>query len=262
MPEIAEAHPQTRRDLESLGVQPDEWTQVVGSAPASAGYHAAEGWCADHDEGRHQFSSCVDLVRAGRFDSNDFASRCRAAHILPFYRDWQDGMAEHIHCVAVGLRDENGRATILPGPRQQIIDYTRGLNGLVNHRPLRPDAWPGSIIERDELKTAYEAWAPSVRTKVYLLDQWVPCYAFLESGHVRCEVRALALKLGCQVAWANGEVHVTRPDGGAVDLSSADPRVEGNFVRANVREVAELCGRRVERFTMHDGGEWAEVYLA
>ncbi len=262
MSEWNELHPQVQQVLTSLGVDVSEITQAVGDASASAGYHFAEGYIDGHG-----YSSCVDLRAADPFWSRDWASRAYAANQVPFFRTWIDGMSPHIHMVSIGLRDQRGQVCIRPGPRMQIIDFTRGLNGLVGHGPIRPPFTP-TVVEMAQMLAAYQAWAPGVRTKVFEEDgRWIPCYAFLDVGKVRCEARALVegIEPGrFGVAWMDGRMLVrdTR-SGDMLEIDAAHPLLEGAFIRADVRGLVEaLPGWRLKSFELHDDGEWAEIIVA
>lgn len=246
MAEWNELHPTVQKALASIGVDASEVSQAVGNAAASAGYHHAEGTIAGHP-----FSSCLDLrVSAGW--TPKFKSRLIAAGGAPFFRGPETGMTPHCHVVWVGLRDAAGAVTIKPGPRMQIIDFIRGYDGLVGHRPYTGPLAP-TAAERERIRQAYEAWAPHVRTKVFRANgEWLPCYAFLEQdkGQVRCEARALLTALGADVHQDDGLQAVYK--GKSLDLSGANLTLEGEFTRGSVRGLAEAVGLSVLKFAWMD----------
>jgi len=262
MSEWNELHPADQQVYTSLGVTPGDMTQVVGTATASAGYHLAEGYI----DGR-PYTSCADLAAHDRFLTRAWASRAYAAKRIAFFRDYQDHMSQHIHVVSVGLRDQWGRTRIQPGPRMQIIDFIRGLNGLVNHRAIRQPFTP-TVAECAAVSAAYNVWAPGVRTKVYAEDgRWIPCYAFGENGTTRCEVRALVegIEPGrFAVGFEEGHVVVRDTQSGdTLPLVNARPVLEGGFTRANVRGIVEaLPGWGIKSFELFDDGEWAKIVVA
>jgi len=218
--------------LQDLGVTDGQVTQGYGNAPASAGFHRSEGYIDGH-----RYSSCVDLTWG--LASEAMKDHLVAAGFAPFFRQWAGNY--HIHCVYVGARDSKGKVAILPGPRTQIIDFTRGLNGLVNHSALVGKFAP-TELQRDTIRTAYETWAPHVATKVYSpAGKWIPCYAFLEDSSVRCEVRAFMAALRVPVVWVKDVLYAT-VQGKNVNLAPARIKVEGDFARGNLRSLAELIG--------------------
>ncbi|MEN6545363.1 MAG: hypothetical protein ABFE07_04910 [Armatimonadia bacterium] len=229
-------HPLTQEVLQQLGVPDGDVTQAWGSAPASAGYHAAEGYY----KGR-KFSSCVDLEWEAEYRTTAWKSRAVAAGLLPFYRDWLNN--RHIHCVHVGLKDTKGRVTILSGPRTQIVDYTRGLNGLVGHAKLTGKLAP-TAAERKDILERYAAWAPSYATKVYLNGKRIPCYAWLDGtvGAVTVEVRPLLEAMGFRILdWAGSRLLVRSPMADTLELSNVTlgADLHGEFLRAPVRSIVK-----------------------
>ncbi len=241
---FASIHPRMTAALQSLGVKDWQVTQGWGYAKASANYHAPEGRTAAGADG-HPFSSCVDLPF--KLASASFLSRMRAAGFAAFARESGNGWNgdDHIHAVFVGAQDWRGRVTILPGPRMQIIDFCRGRNGLVGHGEIRP--YPPSLEERETIRRLYEAWAPSVPTRVLAPEGGaILCYAFLERDAVRCEARPFLEFFGATVGWDD---HACRPTalykGAPLDLSKARPKLAGEFLRADVRGLAEALGLEV-----------------
>jgi hypothetical protein len=251
---FASLHPRQVDVLQELGITDGQVTQGWGGAPASAGYHRPESAYPQC----HAYSSCVDLAR----DCVDRAmyDRLVAALWCPFVREppqWSG--SQHVHCVTVGLRGYDGKPHILAGPRMQIIDFTRGLNGLVGHAPL-PAKWMPSIAQGEAISEAYAAWAPGVATAVIAPEgNRLPCYAFLEGDAVRCEARAFLLYWGALVTWHTDHMEASYK-GQALDLSTCNLRVEGQFTRADVRPLAQLLGLKV-RFNWAENELSADVQL-
>ena len=251
-------HPRTAAVLRELGVEDGQITQGWGTAVvASAGYHNPEGRTAKVPGGQ-AFSSCVDL--SYHLASRGFLDRLTAAGLAGFVRDAGSFSGNaHIHCIHVGLVDWRGRVTILTGPRTQIIDYTRGLSGLAGHLPIT-GRWRPTDQQRQQVQNLYEAWAPSVATRVYAPDgKWIPCYAFFELGTVRCEARPLLEWGGATVGW-DGHSLTARIDVRPLDLGAARLRVAVEYVRGDVRALAAALGYSV-KFAWTDGGQTAEVRL-
>jgi len=251
-------HPIQEAALRELGVTSGQITQTVGNAPASAGFHAAEGQIDGND-----YTSCIDL--SWSLASPEFKARMVMAGFAPFFRhtgSFADN--RHIHAVSIGLRDSQRRCRILAGPRQQIIDATRNLNGLVGHSPIES----AYAFTKDEMKLMYENyadWVPDVATKVLTPEgNQIVCYAFLEQDSVRCNLRPFAKYWGVKVEW-DEQAHraVCSLDGRTLDLSSADMRLEGGeFTRLNVRGIAEAIGLKIDRFEWSTGHSSATVHLA
>lgn len=249
-------HPIQAAALRELGVTSRQITQTVGTAPASKGFHSAEGQIDGID-----YTSCIDL--SWELASREFKTRMVQAGFAPFFRhtgSFADN--RHIHAVSIGLRDSQRRCRILPGPRQQIIDATRNLNGLVGHAPIET----AYSFTKDELAAMYQAyadWVPDVATRVVGPDgKQILCYAFLEHGTARCDLRPLANALGVTVEWDEQEHRAVCTKGGKVlDLSDADMMLEGGeFTRIDVRPLVERAGFRVDRVEWASGS--ASVFVA
>jgi len=249
-------HPIMEAALRNLGVTAEKVTQTVGRAAASKGFHKAEGKIQGH-----AYSSCVDL--SWSLASKAFKSRMVEGGFAPFFRH-TGSFAEnrHIHAVCIGLTDDLHQCRILPGPRQQIIDATRNLNGLVGHAPIERD-YRFTDDELGDLRSAYTAWAPDFATQVLRPDGLrIKCYAFLEQRVVRCEARVLLEALGARVVWSPTDqtIHASK-DVRLLDLSGAELELEGGqFMRGNVRQLAEACGYAVV-FAWNAGGASATVSL-
>jgi len=251
-------HPLTCEVLQELGVPDGHVTQGWGSAPASAGYHAVEGYY----KGK-RFSSCVDLRWSDDYVNPAWKSRAVAAGIIPFFRDWPGN--RHIHCVHVGLRDTAGKVTILDGPRMQIVDYTRGLNGLVGHAKLTGELSP-TQQERKAIRARYAAWAPSYATTVYLDGNVLRCYAWLDStiGRVTAEVRPVVEALGFRILdTTEAGIAVRGPSGlhSTLRWEASDAVLSGEFLRAPVRSLVEALayGNIVSYRYVQDGPDRVDI---
>jgi len=242
-------HPSTEKRLRRCGIKDADVTQGVGSATLSAGTHLKVGTC----EGR-AFGHCVDL-RWGSVEDRARFDRLVAAGFAPFRRDWAGN--QHWHLVdCTGLKDDSGE---VPAPRSlvrvQILDFCDGRSGLVGHAPLdgawAPDHWQAEAIEADLIDHA--------NCSVVLVrmgDKWVDCYAYLERGTVRCELRPLVEALGGVVRWSNAwaipclTVTHDKKTWEAIPLPESikawRARIEGSFVRCALRPVAENLGHTVE----------------
>ena len=148
-------HPLTDAKLRLLGVPAVLIGQVIGDAPLSAGFHAADGqWFAPDfpfkspgpwkNESWVDYTAAVDLKPA-RFDMKgaevpmmreaiyDLVSAASLLGICMFFRHpGFDGTplswAEHIHLVDAGLK-------MKPELSCQVTDFCAGLNGLKGHAP-------------------------------------------------------------------------------------------------------------------------------
>lgn len=231
-------HPLMAKPLQRLGVEDWQITQGWGSARASAGFHSAEG-----KVDGHSYSSCVDLTFGLADRGREFYARLVEAGFCPFYRyggSWAGN--EHIHAVFVGISP----CRILAGPRQQVIDFTRGLNGLVGHAALT-GTWAPTADERAQILEQYRAWAPHVATAVLSPEgKALNCYAFYDLNTVRCEAAAALAWWGYKL---DQKTLVARnAKGKTLDLNAIGcrPKLEGGqFIRANVRQLHEALGLKV-----------------
>lgn len=125
-------HPLESDRLRCAGVTATRITQTIGSAPASAGYHARDGYVAGAP-----YTVAVDLrardltetqLRAllGRLATNGFAGWYRK----PGYDGWPSSEAPHIHAVWAG-------APMKSQLEMQVRDWLAGRNGLTSHTVYR-----------------------------------------------------------------------------------------------------------------------------
>jgi hypothetical protein len=121
-------HPEASDRLRCAGVSSSEISQTIGSAPASAGYHALDGRVAGVP-----YTAAVDLrtrgmtdaqirTRLARLGENGFAAWYRQ----PGRDGWPSSEAPHIHAVFAGV-------IMKAELRAQVRDYLSGRNGLASH---------------------------------------------------------------------------------------------------------------------------------
>lgn len=228
---LSNCHPVTREALETLGVVDSQVTQAYGNAAASAGFHLAEG----EYQGK-KYSSCVDL--SWQLATVDFFHRMAEAGFAVFYRDWHGN--RHIHAVHIGLTDDSGTCRIKSGPRQQIIDWCAGLDGLVNHKVLTGPFKP-TKAERESLRKQYAAWVPDYATTVRSPEgKAIRCYAFLESGTVQCDINAFLAWWG--YSWDGGADKILG-NGKSISVPNGHPVMAGgHWLRGPIRPFAEAIG--------------------
>jgi hypothetical protein len=133
-------HPEASDRLRCAGVTDSMITQTIGSAAASAGYHAQDGTV----DGA-PYTAAIDLSVRGldsseirsllaRLGENGFAAWYRQ----PGHDGWPSSEAAHIHAVFAGV-------VMKAELRGQVRDYLVGRNGLASH-------------------THYSFWSPSAAT--------------------------------------------------------------------------------------------------
>lgn len=223
-------HPVTEKLFRELGIPDGAITQGWGYAKASAGFHDPVG-----DFQGRQWSDCVDL--AWDAVGKPLRDKLVAAGFAVFPRDWPGN--QHVHCVQVGLTNDAGECRILPGPRQQIVDFTRGRSGLAGHGPWEGE-WKPTTREQGRILHQYAQWVPDVVTMVLRPGGGkCPCYAWLAGDTVECEVRPLVEALGWRILDATGDGLLVRsPKGVRKELLLPNRYVAGEFLRAPVREIA------------------------
>ena len=237
-------HPKMEMALRDLGIGSDKVTQGWGSAAASAGYHEPVGWV-----NFHQYSTCVDLSASLGFTA-ELKSHLVAAGFAPFFRDWAGN--RHIHCVYVG------DLPLLAGPKQQVMDYTNGLDGLVDHAPIEGVLAP-TPTERDIIRNAFATKVPHVAVDVLTPSgARINCYSFVErfrgEDKARCELSAFLSYFGAKVI--DGRFFTL--DGKQTDFTSAIPVLSGQFTRVNVTGVAACLGLKVASYNkaVADGSKY------
>lgn len=130
-------HPEASDRLRCAGVSADRISQTIGSAAASAGYHASDGTA----DGM-AYTAAVDL-RTRDLSTSEIRAlleRLGTHGFAAWYRDpgsdgWPSGEAPHIHAVFAGVEMKSQL-------RGQVRDFLVGRNGLASH-------------------TAYTFWHPS-----------------------------------------------------------------------------------------------------
>jgi hypothetical protein len=116
----------------ATGLAASRITQTIGNAPASAGYHARDGYangqpyCAATDISTRGLSLTFIrrlLERMGRLGFAAFYRR-------PGYDGWPSSQVAHIHAVYAGAHMKSQL-------RGQVTDWLSGRNGLASHGPYR-----------------------------------------------------------------------------------------------------------------------------
>lgn len=135
-------HPEASDRLRCAGITADRITQTIGSAAASAGYHAADGTV----DGR-AYTAAIDLRARDlteaqirdqlvRLGENGFAAWYRK----PGADGWPSDQAPHIHAVFAGV-------VMKSQLRGQVRDFLIGLNGLASHTRYRFWSPSAEILE-------------------------------------------------------------------------------------------------------------------
>jgi hypothetical protein len=121
-------HPDASDRLRCIGIDAGDISQTIGSAPASAGYHAKDG-TADGQP----YTAAVDIRTVGRSEAqirtllSNLGDRGFAAwYRKPGSDGWPSSEAPHIHAVYAGC-------AMKPELDGQVKDYRAGLNGLASH---------------------------------------------------------------------------------------------------------------------------------
>ncbi len=128
-------HPEASDRLRCAGVTADRISQTIGSAPASAGYHAADGtadglaYTAAVDLRTRDLSTTEIRTLLDRLGRNGFAAWYRQ----PGSDGWPSSEAPHIHAVFAGV-------VMKSALRAQVRDFLDGRNGLTSHTIYR--FWP------------------------------------------------------------------------------------------------------------------------
>lgn len=141
-------HPEASDRLRCSGVEASRITQTIGSAAASAGYHASDGTA----EGQ-PYTAAIDLrardlseaqIRAllERLGRNGFAAWYRK----PGSDGWPSGEAPHIHAVFAGV-------VMKSQLRGQVRDFLIGRNGLTSHSTYTFYRTPAAVL--DIVRLAY-----------------------------------------------------------------------------------------------------------
>lgn len=141
-------HPEASDRLRCIGIAAGDISQTIGSAPASAGYHAKDG-TADGQP----YTAAVDIRTVGRSEAQirtlltNLGNRGFAAwYRKPGSDGWPSSEAPHIHAVYAGC-------AMKPELDGQVKDYRAGLNGLASHSRYTFLAFPQAM--RDAV---YKLW--------------------------------------------------------------------------------------------------------
>jgi len=125
-------HPEASDRLRCSGVTASRITQTIGSAPASAGYHASDGtadglqYCAAVDLRTRDLSHEEVRALLDQLGRNGFAAWYRQ----PGSDGWPSSQSPHIHAVFAGVR-------MKPQLRGQVRDFLENRNGLSSHSIYR-----------------------------------------------------------------------------------------------------------------------------
>ena len=141
-------HPSASDRLRCVGIAASDISQTIGSAPASAGYHAKDGMA----DGL-PYTAAVDIRPVGRSESQSrtLLSKLAEQGFAAWYRKpgfdgWPSSEAPHIHAVYAGCAMKSA----LDG---QVQDFRAGLNGLASH--TRYTFWVAPQALRDAV---YALW--------------------------------------------------------------------------------------------------------
>jgi hypothetical protein len=141
-------HPEASDRLRCIGIAAGDISQTIGSAPASAGYHAKDGTV----DGQ-PYTAAVDIRTVGRSEAQirtlltNLGNRGFAAwYRKPGSDGWPSSEAPHIHAVYAGC-------AMKPELDGQVKDYRAGLNGLASHSRYTFLAFPQAM--RDAV---YKLW--------------------------------------------------------------------------------------------------------
>ena len=125
-------HPEASDRLRCSGVTASRITQTIGSAPASAGYHASDGtangrqYCAAVDLRTRDLSNTQVRELLDQLGRNGFAAWYRQ----PGSDGWPSNQSPHIHAVFAGVRMKSQL-------RGQVRDFLENRNGLSSHSIYR-----------------------------------------------------------------------------------------------------------------------------
>jgi hypothetical protein len=136
-------HPDASDALKYIGVTSARITQTVGGAPASAGYHLADGWI-----GGDAYCAAVDLSTRGMTEAqiHDLLGKLGRQGFAAWYRKpgvdgWPSGEIAHIHAVYAGAPMKSQ----LDG---QVGDWLVDRNGLADHQIYDWHTWGDLAKER------------------------------------------------------------------------------------------------------------------
>lgn len=145
---VSGLHPDASDALRCIGVAASRISQTIGSAPASAGYHAKDGVA----EG-HPYTAAVDLrVRdLSEAKIRSLLNQLGNVGYAGWYRKpgadgWPASEAPHIHAVWAGSKMKEAL-------RGQVRDWLAGKNGLTSH-------------------TTYKFWQPTAAMKTLVRDRF------------------------------------------------------------------------------------------
>lgn len=137
--------------FKDLGMKPCRVVQTIGSAPASKGFHALDGYVTVGTK-REGYCAAVDLSVKSDSDGNArpldkpqikkvLAALARHGFVA-WFRDWEGNT--HIHAIFVAVR-------MKPQLCSQVRDYLHDRDGLAGHRP---ETFYTSPKEQDDILRA------------------------------------------------------------------------------------------------------------
>ncbi len=142
--------PRASDHLRCASVSATRITQTIGSAPASAGYHAQDGtisgapYCAATDLSVSGMTQTQIRALLGRLADGGFAAFYR----WPGHDGWPSSEAAHIHAVYAGV----SMKWQLDG---QVEDWLAGRNGLASHGSYT--FWQPSGAQKDLVRALFNA---------------------------------------------------------------------------------------------------------
>lgn len=144
-------HPDASDHLRCAGVPASRITQTIGSAPASAGTHARDGYV-----NGQPYGAATDLSTRGLSTSEIRALLGRLANqgFVAWYRwpghdGWPSSEAPHIHAVYVGCAMKSSL-------RAQVSDWLVGRNGLASHTTYTFYTW--TAAQRAVIRAVFERY--------------------------------------------------------------------------------------------------------
>ena len=142
--------PDASDELRCAGVAASRISQTIGTAAASAGYHAQDGtidghaYCAATDLSTSGLSHTEIRALLGRLADGGFAAFYRR----PGYDGWPSDEAPHIHAIYAGVPMK----WQLDG---QVTDWLNGRNGLTSHTAYT--FWQPSDAQRAHVRALFNA---------------------------------------------------------------------------------------------------------
>lgn len=144
-------HPDASDHLRCAGVPASRITQTIGSAPASAGTHARDGYV-----NGQPYGAATDLSTRGLAtgEIRELLARLANQGFVAWYRwpghdGWPSSEAPHIHAVYVGCAMKSSL-------RAQVSDWLVGRNGLASHTSYTFYTW--TAAQRAVIRAVFERY--------------------------------------------------------------------------------------------------------